>query len=365
VLSGHSILVLNGQWLYSARVIRCLATIKDVGLHVISRFPDSPVRYSRHVASFQVSPEHALASMIVDVCKRRRVDIILPVDETASLFLARNRELLSPFAALHPTAEPDAIECCLDKWSIAEFARKHGIEAPVTLLGTSVLAGDAAQLGSAPVLVKPRRGLAGHGIIKFQNKDHAVQWLCDHEELAPECIVQEFVTGSDVDCSVLCRNGSVLAFTVQEGILPPLHSFGTPAAIRFVHDEHVVKTVRSLVTLLNWSGVCHIDMRYDPVTDRVHLLEINPRYWTSIFASLVAGVNFPVLGCLHAIGVHFDSPEYRECSYMDTGAAMQYWFRAATRMGPGRIRGFDTDFGAVWSDPLPELATLYRRLVRP
>ena len=60
--------------------------------------------------------------------------------------------------------------------------------------------------------------------------------------------------------------------------------------VEFLYEDKLLKSVMILIKPLNWSGITHIDMRYDEKTNNFKVIEINPRFWSSIEASLFAGV---------------------------------------------------------------------------
>ncbi len=68
---------------------------------------------------------------------------------------------------------------------------------------------------------------------------------------------------------------------------------------------------------LDWCGVAHIDMRYDQNTKQFKVIEINSRFWVSLDASLIAGVNFPYLYCLSSMGNTFKKPQYKFIEYLN------------------------------------------------
>jgi len=126
----------------------------------------------------------------------------------------------------------------------------------------------------------------------FTNQAELEQFLRNQEDSA-DFIIQEFIQCYDLSCSVLCRNGEILAYTIQRGVIPGRERFQPPAGIEFVHQEQVIKNVKRLMQALKWSGIVNIDFIYDENDKQAKILEVNPRYWQSLLGSLFAGVNFP------------------------------------------------------------------------
>jgi predicted ATP-grasp superfamily ATP-dependent carboligase len=53
--------------------------------------------------------------------------------------------------------------------------------------------------------------------------------------------------------------------------------------------------METLLEATRYSGVGHLDGRYDPRTDDYRILELNPRFWGSLLYSTNAGLNYPEL----------------------------------------------------------------------
>ena len=53
------------------------------------------------------------------------------------------------------------------------------------------------------------------------------------------------------------------------------------------------------------------------------VLEINPRYWGSVMASLFAGVNFPYLACMEGMGIPLPEPDFRPVRWWQYSAGVE------------------------------------------
>ena len=114
-----------------------------------------------------------------------------------------------------------------------------------------------------------------------------------------------------------------------------------------------MELAKKLMKSLNWSGVANIDMIYDQERDLVQVLEINPRYWLTIDASAIAGVNFTYLYCLNALGVNFEVPAYSELKYLNLKGLVK-----SVRKDPLLLFNFkfiwnNTPFKFAIKDPIP------------
>jgi predicted ATP-grasp superfamily ATP-dependent carboligase len=152
----------------------------------------------------------------------------------------------------------------------------------------------------------------------------------------------------------LCENGSILAYTIQQGL--KAQYLGRLKAMQFVRRDDVLEIGQKLLSALNWSGVAHIDFRHDARDGKAKMLEVNGRYWGSLLGSLVAGVNFPHLACLTALGISFVMPTYQLKKYIQTETAAKDFI--GRLLGKSELGGFsfsETGWKFFVADPMPQV----------
>jgi predicted ATP-grasp superfamily ATP-dependent carboligase len=128
-------------------------------------------------------------------------------------------------------------------------------------------------------------------------------------------------------------------------------------AMQFIEQPQVLENGRKLLSALEWSGVAHIDMRYDETDGQFKIVDVNARYWGSLLGSFVVGVNFPYLACLVALEIPFPMPQYRSGKYMHTTTAVKEMILKL--LGKSRLSRFafsETGLRFFVTDPLPEVA---------
>ncbi len=159
--------------------------------------------------------------------------------------------------------------------------------------------------------------------------------------------------GYDIDCSVLCKDGRILVHTIQKCIVPNPVPFRIPLAIEFVENAEVLKVAARLIRALNFNGVANIDLRVDERDGRVQVIEVNPRYWLSLLGSQSAGVNFPQLACLAALGLPFPKIEYQPRRYIDFLGIIKKWLYRPPAPGVRQFRFSEIDLRYCLTDPWP------------
>jgi predicted ATP-grasp superfamily ATP-dependent carboligase len=293
--------------------------------------------------------------IILQTAKQSGADIIIPVNRPTIRLLAEYHDEVEAIAALPPTPKPESMDIVSDKWLLAQYLQKENIPCPTTILYQKNVS-DIQVLATLlfPVLVKPLDGEGGVGIEYFDELSKLVDYL-ERESVPDRLIIQSFINGYDIDCSVLCENGKILAYTIQKAFIAGKSRFAPADSIEFLHQNQVYDVIEELMQNLNWSGVAHVDLRFDEIENKPKIIEINPRYWGSLLGSLVAGINFPHLACLTSMKIDFPKPEYHFIRYTKPEVSIKLLIRKYL-IGDATIRKFsETGLPYTMQDPFPEV----------
>lgn len=355
------VLVFDGKSVYTPSVLRCLAEVPNIRIGVLSKNGTAPSRASRYCSYFGVIDRSDPVASLEETAREKHFDVVLPTDENAVRLLAINQARLRRSLCLHPVATPEAINICTDKWLTAEFLRAHNVPAPLSMLYTPETELEMMGLaGNGPVLVKPRIGSNGEDIRHFSGSSEAIRWIASGTARPSQYMMQCFVDGYDIDCSVLCVEGEIEAYTIQRTRIAGARRFGPAAGIEFVNDQGPLEVVRPVLRALRWNGIMHIDLRYDSRSRDYKLIEMNPRYWGSLLGSLAAGINFPVLACQIAQGIRPEPVRQRCGFYLSLGGMARETARRVLGRRAARFSMRETALRYVWSDPLPQFERLFR-----
>ncbi len=348
------VLLIDGEASYAPAVSYCLAAAnRALQMGSIERFAD--VRFSRFPETFRCWEDASGLLDSVSRCARQRdVQIIMACSDSGIRFLAKNRNELERAAAVIGTSSLEALDTAIDKANFARFASAAKLPHPETVV---LQAADPlpAELPSFPALLKPARGSGGVLIRRFEEPRDFQNFAGSGGLGVQTWILQSYVPGRDIDCSVICRDGKILAHTIQRSVDCAATSFAPVGAVEFVDDDEVLHLAERLAGALQWTGIAHIDMRRSQKDSRVLVLEMNGRYWASLFGSFKAGVNFPELACLDALGASFARPVPRPIRFV------RGTFLAALREAR---RPSETTLSWRLSDPGPLLATYLKSCAR-
>ena len=102
-----------------------------------------------------------------------------------------------------------AFEIANDKVRLADLAQRAGLPVP-PLVDLADAAENNAWRLPYPVLLKPRSGFGGSGIVAFETPRKLSEQLAGMTS-KQNYFVQSLIEGRDVSCGVYCHDGNVLA----------------------------------------------------------------------------------------------------------------------------------------------------------
>lgn len=361
-----SVLIPDGEGTWALRVMRCLAAGGPVLCHVVSTWAGDIARFSRHCQSYLVRPEGMAESDLVELLRRRAqevgADVILPTAVRGIRFCSQHADALRQSASLPPLAPPDAVTAANDKGLVAATMAAHGVPQPETMVIETHHANTSAfEAFPFPALVKPRMAAGGYGIRRVETVEQLLQ---QRDCFSGDHILQSFVDGDDVTCSMIADNGEILALTTQRALVRSSRPYAPPVGVTVEPIPSAEATGRCFAASLRWSGPVCINMREDH--DGVaRIIDVNPRFWGSMPASAAAGVSFPMIACLAAMGQPIDRVTAQRVRFMSSRAVAQQAFRFLT----GRDAVLPTSIRHTWGwmilrDPVPNLVGRGRQLLR-
>jgi predicted ATP-grasp superfamily ATP-dependent carboligase len=253
----------------------------------------------------------------------------------------------------YPNTAPEVVERLRDKRELPGLARVGGLTAPTTLAE-----GKAKDIATTsipfPCVLKPIRSGGNPSTARPAGSPAALRNLLADIEPTTELLVQEFVPGKLMMLAlVLNRDRSLVAcFQQVARRVWPRDAGGASVAVSVPLDTTLVRAATKLLATVGFSGMAQFDFIE---TDRgMLLIDINPRYYTSMPLALACGVNLPAIWHAVVVGQPTATSDYR------AGVAFRWLeadIRAATYGAPrilaDRPRGRVAGAMWAWDDPAP------------
>ncbi len=211
-------------------------------------------------------------------------------EETVDALLDATADQLRDARSPYPDA--DATRRIRDKRLLPELAGVSGLVAPATRAHVT-----GAELRDAvtelPVVVKP--AAPGGALRTFCLVECEADLDRVAAKVAPEdqLLIQEHVPGSQVALALVVDGGGRVVERFQHAVLRtyPAEGGGTSLAVSMAPDEELVAGAAHMLHQAGYSGFAHLDL----VTARggFCLLDVNPRFYTSLPLATHCGVNLP------------------------------------------------------------------------
>lgn len=317
--NNFSVLIPDGEAPVLMIVLNCLSEIKGIKIHVMSNDKNIPFKHSKNVHKFSYYPKPDSQTDFIDNINeevdKHDIDLILPIFEDAIRLILKNINLICSIDKLALLPSIDDFNIANNKSLLNKHLEKSNLPFPKSQIIKKNIDFNINKI-KYPIIVKPVEGIGGgSGVYVFKENSELKEFI-KSDKFNCTYLLQDYVEGYDIDCSVLCENGEILAYTIQKPNLYANTKFAPQLAFKFVKEDKLFDDVKNLMQTLNWSGVAHLDMRYDKNTKEFKVIEVNPRYWGSVEASLYAGVNFPYLHCMASLNQKFSMPEYKFINFM-------------------------------------------------
>lgn len=251
----------------------------------------------------------AYEDALLGVARREDVRTILPFREPDIYVLARNRDTLSAHVGT-PWPSLETLKQVQDRVELFEAARAVDVAVPRTELLDSCADWDR------DLIVKPRYTVHtaeyADEFTDSETQQKSTRYLTrgsqpDRDELVEEMghvpIVQEYVPTTDEYAFFAQYDNGTPVATFQHRQRRGRTYAGGFSVYREAVDIPELETAgRRLLDELDWHGVAMVEFLRDPRSGEFKLMEVNPRFWSSLPFTVQAGVDFPQLYWKQATG---------------------------------------------------------------
>lgn len=376
--------VTDAHYRMSVALIRDLA---DAGVRVVACEKEGfeqPVGFcSRVVARCAQLPEQGYLDALYALCreemeKNGEKPALLPVGaQTLALVSNAQTRFSSVCGLCIPT--PGQLSLFNDKSAVAALAARLGVAVP---RGYEKAAeeNEAAFFArvALPCVVKPtcgeKFGLHASSRYRIARTREQLQAAYAHfSALTHEApVVQEYLTGAGLGCSVLCRAGEIVCAIAHRRVREYPVSGGPSSCCEVISPERLLPLVAPLVRETGFTGLAMFEFKEDAM-QTPRLLEVNPRVWGTYPLTRASGSNFAL--CWLALSLGTEVPAYRAprpvkmafypsdfaamLGYLKRGDARKCFAGLADWLSPNVKNGL-----AERSDPGPGRAYLHQLLTK-
>ena len=296
-------------------IIYALSHYKDIEIHLLSQKPWSPMRFSSYLSSFTVTDateyNEKWIESVYDLAQKKNIDVIFPTGILTRSLLSKYKDHPISHYMLLPDSE--IFDIANSKGKLAEYLNQRGLPHPITLFKrkNEFLSSDEISNLKFPILMKPTNGRGGKGIQLFSSKQELKEGL-NSFTMNDDYVFQQYIEDQiSYGCSVLCKDGEIQSYSLFKFEQRYGDMFSFSAEQLFIDNKEIYEITRKLMSNLNWSGVANVDFIYNHKNNKYYILEINPRYWSTLSLSVKAGINLPYLEILSILSLPLPTTEYK------------------------------------------------------
>jgi carbamoyl-phosphate synthase large subunit len=224
--------------------------------------------------------DDAFEEALREILSRERPDFIVPlVDEEIPKVHRFVQAEMPGLRIVGPTLEFS--DLVLDKWTMAQALEAKGLSVARTWLASE------ASAATYPAIVKPRQGRGSRGLAFLDGPDDLRRYLAAAGKPADRFIVQERLTGREFTTSVVVAlDGTPLAIVPKEAT----DKRGITQVGITRKSDAIDRLCAGITRALDPRGPYNVQLILDE-RDAPRVIEINPRYSTTMALTLAAGVN--------------------------------------------------------------------------
>jgi predicted ATP-grasp superfamily ATP-dependent carboligase len=265
-----------------------LAAVRSLGRKGVEVIAGSQTRfsqsfYSKYVSERAVYPsvakEEEFVDYIRDLCKDRKIEIVLPIGYDATTTISKHIAKFEGVTKV-PVANWESMQVAADKAKSLALADKLGVSVPKSYKTVD-------EVDSFPVVVK---GIQSSGRIRYVNSRKELEGAD-----VSASVIQEYIPGEGYGFFALYNKGQLRASFMHRRLREYPITGGPSIAAESVRDKELEASGLKLLNALRWHGVVMAEFKKDSRDGRFKLMEVNPKFWGSLELAIRSGVDFPYL----------------------------------------------------------------------
>ena len=230
---------------------------------------------------------------ILDICRKEKIDAVLPLQEDELSLIASHRKLFEDAGITPIVSNAEAVNLCRDKYAFYKYLQSHNLPTLTSCDSFEAFMKESeAGNMNLPVFMKPMRGCGSIGIQKVEHLD-LLQVLCKYQDrMEDSYIIQNYADGEEfgADIYVDLLSGKPVSVFVKKKLR--MRAGETEKSVSY-RDEELFKLIEKTIEPLKLAGP--IDMDIFRIDGQYYISEINPRFGGGYPHAHNCGMDFPHL----------------------------------------------------------------------
>lgn len=231
---------------------------------------------------------------LIDICKREKIDVIVPLFENEFNILDEARERFAKINTLLLLSSKEVLEICNNKMkTFCYFSNKNIVVPKVYEIIEIEKIIKSKSIECFPLIIKPSCGMGSRGVFKINN----IKELEFFKSYVKDGIIQQFISGTEYTVDVLVDlSGKPVYIIPRERIEVKAGEVVKSATVKDSQIIEETKKVLSALREINKDGLTTAG----PLTiqfirdnnNKLYLLEINTRFGGGVTLSIKSGANY-------------------------------------------------------------------------
>lgn len=218
---------------------------------------------------------------LLDICKNNEIGMIVPTIDTELLVLAKNKKLFNDNGIIVSVSDLDFITVCRDKRNTGDFLEEHNIRVPKEVDKYNP---------TFPLFAKPYDGSLSTNLHYIKNAEELTQEILDDPKLLfMEYIDKETYKEYTIDM-YYGKDNRVKCIVPRERIKIRAGEINKGLTVKHPLMEYIKERLDKIDGCI---GCICIQVFFNPETEDVVGIEINPRFGGGYPQSYAAGGNYP------------------------------------------------------------------------
>ena len=225
--------------------------------------------------------EEAFIKVLKEKVAELRPKVLMPTHDE-SVVIMRHRDEF-PKDLIIPYENADKLLMLANKAESTEVAREAGVSVPEVYH-------SADEVKQFPVVFKTVIGNSAKGVYFPKSKEDLLKLMDAHKE--EKTLLQEWIGGTDYSVDCVRWNG-FCKMSVYHALVTKTDGGGTTTQREIVDMPQLEAEAKKLMDAVDFNGVCGMDFRYDPKTNKIAYIETNARFTGGLATPVAAGFDIP------------------------------------------------------------------------
>ncbi|MBC2605770.1 ATP-grasp domain-containing protein [Pelagicoccus albus] len=261
------LLLSGGSKVATSRIAKAAVRKRGATLHISDTTPNVP---TSHVADqFTVLPpseNENWAESLAHLCEKNKIGLIIPTRHSELLHLAQAADLLRQAGTEVSLSGESTLKLCIDKLDTYQFLLKNGFPCPATYPSPARL--NWKEL-NPPFIAKPANGFSSQGFLQIEKEE-------DLKQVPSDWLIQTKVTGVEFTTNLYIDKKGEVACAIPHQRLSV-----ESGEVVYARTRRIPKLIDLCVEVANKlpdaKGIINIQAFLDEATDKIEIIEINPR----------------------------------------------------------------------------------------